>query len=229
MTTRKQRNAEVEAADAAINAVYDDILQDRDRAERASREGFRPEPGEQFQIMRGYQHDDTVFRVREYAPITSPPELIQASYNLPALPTEIVHAARLERHNTVMVGTSMHTFPTAIMIPVGSTTQAYSAANGGRSKPRAPRKAGSGFCEHCGEPTKGGRFIPGHDAKLKGELQREGTPEAIAEKVIRGWASPADLSAQMAKRVSKLVAQGDGFLRSRIAARTGHDPGGADR
>jgi hypothetical protein len=131
-----------------------------------------------------------------------------------------------------MVGTAFHTFPTAIMIPVGSTTKAYSAANGGRSKPRAPRKAGSGFCEHCGEPTKGGRFIPGHDAKLKGGLIREATIEAAAERVIRGWSSEAeayDRGKTGTAQLRKLVAQGDGFLRSRIAARTGHDPGGADR
>lgn len=98
-----------------------------------------------------------------------------------------------------------------------------------RRASRSARPKGPGVCEHCGEPTKGGRFIPGHDAKLKGDLIREGTPEATAERVIRGWATFGDANGkpivEEAKRVSELVAQGDGFLRSRIAARIGFDPG----
>lgn len=47
----------------------------------------------------------------------------------------------------------------------------------------------------CGNRTKGGRYIPGHDAKHKGNLMRtahrhEGTPEgdaAILELQVRGW------------------------------------------
>jgi hypothetical protein len=188
---------------------------------------FRPEPGEQFQIRKGYQHDDTIFRVNDYAPITSPPELIQRSYQLPELPTEIVNAARLERHAGAWVGTAYHTFPTSIMIPVGSTTRAYTTANGGARKPRA-RKAGSGICEHCGQPTKGGRFIPGHDAKLKAILERDTSDEAMAERVLRGWIKGSD-GVGARGPISKFIKQGDGFLRSRIAARIGSDPGGADR
>jgi hypothetical protein len=47
-----------------------------------------------------------------------------------------------------------------------------------------------GRCEHCGEPTKGGRFVAGHDAKLKGELKRAaeaGDLDAGAELVLRNW------------------------------------------
>jgi hypothetical protein len=193
---------------------------------------FHPEPGEQFQIMRGYQHDDTIFRVKDYAPITSPPEIMQKAYRLPTLPVEIVNAARIEKMpKGDWVGSSFHSFPTAIMVPVGSTARAFSEANGGRTKPRAPRSGGSttgGRCEHCGEPTKGGRFIPGHDAKLKGELVREGTIEAWAEQIIRNWKTEADVPNDLG-RITKLVAQGDGFLRSRITARIGSDPGGSDR
>jgi len=184
---------------------------------------FRPKPGEQFQVMRGYQHDDTIFKVREYAPITSPPEKIQEAYQLPELPTEVVHASRLERHNRTWVATTRHTFPTAILVPVGSTTKAFSEANGGASKPRV-RKAKAGAsttgnrCEHCGEPTKGGRFIPGHDAKLKGDLIREATDEATAERVVRGWLSSG--WDDKAGKVAKLVAK-DGFLQARIEARIG--------
>lgn len=56
------------------------------------------------------------------------------------------------------------------------------------------RRSSSGNCECCGAPTKGGRFLPGHDAKLKSRLRRQrayGTPEqqesARTELASRGW------------------------------------------
>ena len=48
----------------------------------------------------------------------------------------------------------------------------------------------TGQCEHCGQPTKGGRFIAGHDAKLKGELKRaaeSGDRDALLELHLRNW------------------------------------------
>jgi hypothetical protein len=48
----------------------------------------------------------------------------------------------------------------------------------------------SGRCHHCGEPTKGGRFVIGHDAKLKGLLKRaalDGIAMAVTEMIARGW------------------------------------------
>lgn len=61
-----------------------------------------------------------------------------------------------------------------------------------------PTRPTSGRCEHCGAPTKGGKFVAGHDAKLKGLLMREanGTPDdgwtnhpadAALELILRGW------------------------------------------
>lgn len=47
-----------------------------------------------------------------------------------------------------------------------------------------------GRCNHCGEPTKGGRFVAGHDAKLKGDLKRAaiaGEVDALVEILARGW------------------------------------------
>ena len=87
------------------------------------------------------------------------------------------------------------------------------------------RRTGGGICEHCGERTGGGRFLPGHDAKLKSMLSADDSDEAVAEQIIRGWGK--DLLPTAAQK--KLVKQGDGFMRSRIANRTGTDPGGADR
>lgn len=69
--------------------------------------------------------------------------------------------------------------------------------------PRLPKTSGQGRvaqakpatildcrCEHCGEPTKGGKFVAGHDAKLKGLLLEAGKaldPDAVAEMLTRGW------------------------------------------
>lgn len=64
-------------------------------------------------------------------------------------------------------------------------------------KPRVPRPA-VGSCECCGEPTRGGRFLPGHDARLAARLVariKSGDPTAREEMVSRGWDSkiPAKL------------------------------------
>ena len=52
----------------------------------------------------------------------------------------------------------------------------------GRTMPKS-----EGTCEFSGAPTKGGRFTPGGDAKLKSYLLKEGTVEACAEMIARGW------------------------------------------
>jgi hypothetical protein len=59
---------------------------------------------------------------------------------------------------------------------------------------RTPRRAArptSGNCECCGLATKGGKFLPGHDAKLKKILRasaRTGDVSAQADLEKRGWA-----------------------------------------
>ena len=68
-------------------------------------------------------------------------------------------------------------------------------ANLDRTKPRKPRKSGPpkprvGSCECCGEQTKGGRFLPGHDARLAARLvQRvaQGELAAYEELERRNW------------------------------------------
>jgi hypothetical protein len=53
----------------------------------------------------------------------------------------------------------------------------------------------TGECHHCGEATKGGRFVAGHDSKLKGILVRVaqgGGPVAVAEMLARGWLKRPD-------------------------------------
>jgi hypothetical protein len=274
---------------------------------------FRPQPGEFFQVWKGLGHDDTMFRVIEYAPMTAAPERIQKLYNMPMLPTEAVHAWRLEKvplkrggKGTEWAGVAFIAFPVEVMVEPGVVVQstaegpvvlALTAAQtaervaeidadyrlqlaelieehgvvdaldlprdvfhklerwrsdsvalaygrdpqsrefvgtatgtavrgrrrgGGRSRPT------SGRCEHCGEPTKGGRFVPGHDAKLKGDLGREAQSNdpairipALVESRLRSMDSqkwyiePAD---EDAAEIDQLVLK-DGWLESRIAAR----------
>jgi hypothetical protein len=58
------------------------------------------------------------------------------------------------------------------------------------------RAAANGRCEHCGAAT-GGRFAPGHDAKLKAQLWKEaleGSYKSYAEMYIRGWHNGKDLT-----------------------------------
>jgi hypothetical protein len=56
-------------------------------------------------------------------------------------------------------------------------------------KLRVPRST-TGACECCGEPTRGGRFLPGHDARLASRLVariKDGDLQAQEEMVNRGW------------------------------------------
>ena len=62
----------------------------------------------------------------------------------------------------------------------------------GKAKPRAKAKAKQPQkCEcGCGKLTKGGRFLPGHDARLHSRLlkaAKDGNDEAKAELRKRGW------------------------------------------
>lgn len=73
-------------------------------------------------------------------------------------------------------------------------------------KTRAPRqpRVKTRPCECCGEPTKGGRFLPGHDARLVSALVariRSGDQSAYAEMEQRGWTKkiPAKLRKEGAK------------------------------
>lgn len=108
------------------------------------------------------------------------------------------------------------------------------------SKPkreRGPARPTSGTCHHCGAPTKGGKFVAGHDAKLKGELVREGTIDAAIETLCRDWpiktfnakAHESGTVGERTKRLAKAQAKFDkmsgveceAFLAERNATRSG--------
>lgn len=81
-----------------------------------------------------------------------------------------------------------------------------------------------GRCHCCGGATKGGRFLPGHDAKLKGMLNREGTPEAMAERAARGWDQPTD---EETAAVIGLDGDADAFIERRVRERLEGDGDGS--
>jgi hypothetical protein len=89
---------------------------------------------------------------------------------------------------------------------------------GGESRARAKY----GRCEYSGDPTRGGRFLPGNDAKLKGQLIRladGGSVGAMAELLARGWIKdsarwPGTLAAK-----AEAAAQDEEFVTKRCTAR----------
>lgn len=63
-------------------------------------------------------------------------------------------------------------------------------AESARQDRKKAEKRPTGACECCGAPCRG-RFLPGHDAKLKSLLTKlavAGSVEAWAELVVRDWA-----------------------------------------
>ena len=59
-----------------------------------------------------------------------------------------------------------------------------------RVRKPSPPKPTTGKCECCGEPTKGGRFLPGHDARLASRLVQQalgGDAAALEELRTRNW------------------------------------------
>lgn len=85
-----------------------------------------------------------------------------------------------------------HIIPADLPIMEAISTEAPEASAQDRKK---PRKRSTGTCEHCGGPT-GGRFMPGHDAKLKSELlggaRRHERSDDWLELLIRDWARIPD-------------------------------------
>lgn len=93
-------------------------------------------------------------------------------------------------------------------------------------EPRPPRPT-SGTCVHCGEPTKGGLFVAGHDAKLKGLLlaaAKTGDAQALAEMQMRNWVKPSHaFPAKQVKTATGISSHANAadWLAKRVAERTG--------
>lgn len=88
-----------------------------------------------------------------------------------------------------------------------------------------PARPTSGRCIHCGAPTKGGLFVAGHDAKLKGILlgaAKSGDVEALAEIVYRGWLKDSRVFDPKVLTKAKALAahdQADALVGRRVAER----------
>jgi hypothetical protein len=81
----------------------------------------------------------------------------------------------------------------------------------------APKSATTRLCScGCGDPTSGGEWLPGHDAKHKSALfarVRAGDVSASEELTERGWPQPAPKKAK-----AEPVAKEEGKSKTRKAA-----------
>lgn len=138
-----------------------------------------------------------------------------------------------KRHEKQIANADRHAELQASLIGIAKQQSAE------RKERAEPRKT-TGTCEHCGEPTKGGKFAIGHDAKLKSILAGEalgmgGTSinwklqaDALAELMLRGWITKKVDEAEAAKPSKQWVAATkiyndakgrDEWLAARIAER----------
>lgn len=76
-----------------------------------------------------------------------------------------------------------------------------------RAKATTPARPNAGKCLHCGEPTKGGLFLPGHDSSFLAAAARDiNERKRTLEEVTLDWeqlGTSEALRAKLAKRVSK--------------------------
>lgn len=71
------------------------------------------------------------------------------------------------------------------------------------SAPKTPRKA-AGTCLHCGEPTKGGLFLPGHDSAFLSETVKEIKMGASLDDTLTAW-HRAGISEALQNKLTKRV------------------------
>lgn len=108
----------------------------------------------------------------------------------------------------------------------------YAQRKAAERPPKAEKAPGSGRCAHCGEPTKGGIFVVGHDAKLKGVLGgalksyfaghlTEFPLDDVAELVARRWLKPYQAEQLTGSMMDAAYArsQEEGFLAARVEMR----------
>lgn len=58
-------------------------------------------------------------------------------------------------------------------------------------------------CIHCGEPTRGGEYAPGHDSKHRGELHRAVMAGEITEKQARAELPSLALANQLSNDLAR--------------------------
>jgi hypothetical protein len=101
-------------------------------------------------------------------------------------------------------------------------------------EPRTPKVTNELGCHHCGETTKGGLFVAGHDMKLKGLLlraARAGDANALAEFMERGWykgkPEAHKLTPELVAAAEALDTNSSTWLAARVAERLARIEAGA--
>jgi hypothetical protein len=92
------------------------------------------------------------------------------------------------------------------------------------ARPRKPKAAPQRCHDGCGGMTKGGRFLAGHDAKLKSRLRATSTALNYAELIARGWAK--DLTSEQTAKGQAEIDQTGGpeqLIEARVATRYNDD------
>lgn len=102
-----------------------------------------------------------------------------------------------------------------------------------KAEPKAPK---TGICEFTGKATKGGRFTPGGDAKLKGALLEVARGEkadaavgAVAELIARSWPTKS-VAPAIVKDADALLKgkDADAFVAARVKVRLAKVAKGTD-
>lgn len=83
--------------------------------------------------------------------------------------TRGVYCWELERQHDRMVGTRRRAFPASLMVQPGQRRS--NRSTGKAAVQRVPKNARPCECG-CGEMTKGGRFRPGHDARMHAKSKK---------------------------------------------------------
>lgn len=93
--------------------------------------------------------------------------------------------------------------------PPEAETPKATGTDGPVPKPAKPPKVKIGICEFCGNSTKGGRFCPGHDSKLKSQLIKQvregGNLEAGKKLIERAWGTREYVDTLMEQYQTKLA------------------------
>lgn len=121
--------------------------------------------GEEFESTHP-RFEGALFKVIEYRPMGDKARELWGVED-----TVAVMCFELERHDHRMVGSKFRAMPVSLMVKPG--TRRSNRSTGTAAVTRAVRDPKECECG-CGEMTKGGRFKPGHDARMHAKAKKEG-------------------------------------------------------
>lgn len=146
---------------------------------------------------------------------------------------QVVDVWVLERSDKGFVRNQTRSFKLERVVTPNEQRESKMAAKAAKSAKRASAKTPKeGVCEFSGAATKGGRFLPGKDAALKGALldgAREGVVDACAELLVRWPAKAVNIEADTIKAAkAKIKGDGEAFVSKRTSARLAKVAKGGD-